>query len=62
MEREPKLPTARGPAATFTGDVWVDPVATGKPEPSRMIVTRVRFAPSARTAWHSHTSDREYPG
>jgi quercetin dioxygenase-like cupin family protein len=54
MEREPKPPTARGPAATFTGDVWVDPIATRKPEPSRMIVSRVRFAPGARTAWHSH--------
>jgi quercetin dioxygenase-like cupin family protein len=54
MEREPKSPTARGPAATFTGDVWVDPIATRKPEPSRMIVSRVRFAPGARTAWHSH--------
>jgi quercetin dioxygenase-like cupin family protein len=54
MEREPKPPTARGPVATFTGDVWVDPIATRKPEPSRMIVARVRFAPGARTAWHSH--------
>jgi len=54
MEREPKPPTARGPAATFTGEVWVDPIATRKPKPSRMIVARVRFAPGARTAWHSH--------
>lgn len=54
MNIEPKAPTAKGPDAWFTGDVFVDPIATRKPEPSRMIVSRVRFAPGARTAWHSH--------
>lgn len=54
MNIELKQPTARGPAETFTGHVWVDPIATRKPEPSRMVVSRVRFAPGARTAWHSH--------
>jgi hypothetical protein len=46
MEIEPKLPTAKGAAETFTGDVYVDPIATRKPEPSRMIVSRVRSPPA----------------
>jgi len=54
MNIEPKEPTAKGAADWFTGDVWVDPIATRKAEPSRMIVSRVRFAPGAHTAWHSH--------
>lgn len=54
MNIETKQPTAKGPAELFTGDVYIDPIATRKPEPSRMIVSRVRFTPGARTAWHSH--------
>lgn len=54
MNVEPRLPTTKGPASNFTGDVYVDPIATPKPAPSRMVVSRVRFAPGARTAWHSH--------
>ncbi|GIU56099.1 cupin [Arthrobacter sp. NicSoilC12] len=38
----------------FTGDVWFDVVAAPQPEPSRMRVNAVHFAPCARTAWHSH--------
>jgi quercetin dioxygenase-like cupin family protein len=54
MNIEPKKPTGKGPAEWFTGDVWMDVIAARKPEPSRMCVNRVRFAPGARTAWHSH--------
>lgn len=54
MNIEPKTPTARGPAAWFTGQVWIDPVATRKPDSSRLLASRVRFAPGARTAWHWH--------
>ncbi len=54
MQIEPKQPTTKGPAEWFTGDVYIDPIATRKPEPSRMAVSRVRFTPGARTAWHSH--------
>ncbi|SDT28529.1 (R)-mandelonitrile lyase [Microterricola viridarii] len=54
MHIEPEHPTAQGPAEWFTGDVYVDPIATRKPDPSRMVVSRVRFTPGARTAWHSH--------
>ena len=54
MQLEDKQPTAKGSADRFSGDVYVDAIATRKPEPSRMIVSRVRFTPGARTAWHSH--------
>ena len=53
MEIQPKQPSAKGPSQLFTGDVWIDTVANGK-EPSRIRVNIVRFAPSSRTAWHSH--------
>lgn len=53
MEIQPKQPTGKGPAETFTGDVWVDAIANGK-DPSRVRVNAVRFSPGARSAWHSH--------
>ena len=53
MEIFTRPPTAKGPAATFTGDVWVDGLYVGSTsEQARMSV--VRFAPSARSHWHSH--------
>ncbi len=45
--------TAKAPADWFTGDVWWD-VIHGGHEPSRMRVNLVRFAPGARTNWHTH--------
>ena len=54
MYLEPKPPTSSGPADRFTGDVWVDAIAEPKEGDQRMIVSRVRFAPGSRTAWHSH--------
>ena len=53
MEITPKPPTAKGPAAWFTGDVFLDGIVRGE-EPSHVRVSAVRFTPSARTAWHSH--------
>ena len=53
MEISNKPPTAKGPAETFNGDVWVDPITRGLP-PSQLNVAAVRFSPGARTAWHSH--------
>jgi hypothetical protein len=29
MEISPKPPTTKGPAETFTGDVWVGPITRG---------------------------------
>jgi len=53
MEISPKPPTTKGPAQTFTGDVWVDPITRGLP-PSQLNVAAVHFTPGARSAWHSH--------
>jgi quercetin dioxygenase-like cupin family protein len=53
LEVVPKTQSNKGPAATFTGDVWFDVITRGQ-EPSRIRVNTVRFAPGARTAWHRH--------
>jgi quercetin dioxygenase-like cupin family protein len=53
VELRPIGPTAKGPAATFTGDVYVTSIYQGQ-EPSRMVVALVRFTPGARTNWHRH--------
>ena len=53
MQLKPVTPTAKAPAANFTGDVYVNPIYRGE-DPSRMIVSLVRFTPGARTNWHSH--------
>ncbi len=53
MEISRKPPTVTGPAGVFTGDAWLDPITRGLP-PSGVSVAAVRFAPGARTAWHSH--------
>ncbi|GAB3397889.1 cupin domain-containing protein [Humibacter soli] len=54
MNLEPKQPTGNGSPDWFSGDVYIDPIATRKQEPSRMMVSTVRFTPGAHTAWHSH--------
>jgi quercetin dioxygenase-like cupin family protein len=51
---EPRIPTAKHPPEQFAGDVWVDRVAAPHEDDQRMTVAIVRFAPGARTAWHSH--------
>jgi quercetin dioxygenase-like cupin family protein len=50
----PKQSSVKGPEQMFTGDVWFDVIARGE-APSRVRVNTVRFAPGARTAWHSHS-------
>lgn len=54
MQILPKLPTVKNPPEVFTGDVWLDPIAMPQEGGQRMVVGKVRFAPAARTAWHSH--------
>jgi quercetin dioxygenase-like cupin family protein len=49
-----KTPTFKNPPTLFTGDVWVDAIASPQEEGQRMTVARVRFAPGARSNWHSH--------
>ena len=53
MELTTAPPTTKAPAAWFTRDVWFDVVAA-PPAPSRLRVNLVRFAPGARTFWHSY--------
>ncbi len=45
--------TTKGPTEWFTGDVYIDPVATPS-HGSRLNASTVHFAPGARTAWHTH--------
>jgi quercetin dioxygenase-like cupin family protein len=53
MEIRQKAASTKGPVGMFTGDVWIDVIARGE-EPSRLRVNTVRFAPGARSVWHSH--------
>lgn len=48
-----RTPTAAGPSDRFTGEVFIDTIAT----PSgafRISASSVHFTPGARTAWHTH--------
>ncbi|WP_424447575.1 (R)-mandelonitrile lyase [Microbacterium arborescens] len=54
MDLIPTPPTVKNPTEWFTGDVWLDPVAAPRHDEQRMNAGLVRFAPGARTAWHSH--------
>ena len=47
------VPSRRGPADSFTGTVWQDPIIEA-PAPARVRSARVTFEPGARTAWHTH--------
>ncbi|MDR6414609.1 cupin domain-containing protein [Pseudarthrobacter sulfonivorans] len=53
MKLIPPTTTARGPAETFTGDVYVNTLHNAD-SPSRLVAAMVRFTPGARTNWHSH--------
>jgi quercetin dioxygenase-like cupin family protein len=45
--------SVKGPAATFSGSVRVDPLYEA-PAPARGLAASVTFEPCARTAWHTH--------
>ena len=49
--------TARGPGNWFSGEVWIDPIASGHGPPP-LSLGNVHFTPGARTAWHSHSTAR----
>jgi quercetin dioxygenase-like cupin family protein len=53
MEIVKQPATMKLPEQWFTGDAWADVLYRGE-DPSRARVNMVRFAPGARTAWHSH--------
>ena len=47
------LETVRGPADWSTGDLYIDTIASPS-EASRVGAVVGRFAPGARTVWHTH--------
>ena len=47
------IETQKGPADWFTGDVYIDAVASPD-EMNRAAAALVHFTPGARTAWHTH--------
>jgi quercetin dioxygenase-like cupin family protein len=53
INRAGKSTSVRGRAEWFTGEVWIDEIASS-PEPSGVRIVRVTFTPGARTAWHTH--------
>lgn len=54
MEIQQEQPTVKNPPEQFTGDVYLDPIASPQEAGQTMTVAKVRFLPGARTAWHSH--------
>ncbi len=53
MDIAAKPATIKGSDATFTGDVWIDPITMGL-TPTPISVAAVHFSPGARSAWHTH--------
>src|ERR1700709_1031856 len=47
------IDTQKGPAAWFTGDVYIDAIAAPAGT-SNFAAASVHFTPGARTAWHTH--------
>src|SRR6266550_5002906 len=47
------IETTPGPQEWFTGAAYIDAIATPTGA-SRLTASSVRFAPGARTAWHTH--------
>ncbi len=46
-------PSRKGPSDSFTGDVTIDPIVSSDSGAGLASIT-VRFAPGARTFWHTH--------
>jgi quercetin dioxygenase-like cupin family protein len=53
MDITPVNDTAKGPDSTFTGDVYITPIAPAKAA-AYLTGGLVRFTPGARTFWHRH--------
>jgi quercetin dioxygenase-like cupin family protein len=51
--RNGSVPTAKGPAEYFTGNVRIDMPFKGKGD-ARVTGATVTFEPGARSAWHTH--------
>jgi quercetin dioxygenase-like cupin family protein len=53
IDQNGSLPSSKGPAEYFTGNVRID-MQFQREAPSRVAGATVTFEPGARTAWHSH--------
>jgi len=53
MDVQQAGPTYCGPENWFTGEVWIVPIVA-RSAPHSLSLSKVHFAPGARTAWHSH--------
>lgn len=53
MQHQPIGNTIEAPSSRFVGDVYLSMIKQPV-EPSRLAAAHVRFAPGARTNWHSH--------
>ncbi|GGJ29827.1 (R)-mandelonitrile lyase [Neoroseomonas lacus] len=53
IRRAGEVPSGKGPAEWFTGNVRIDPLFS-PPDPARVAGALVTFEPGARTAWHTH--------
>ena len=53
ITRATTVPTQKGSAEWFTGDVYIDAAAAPVGD-SAFAAANVHFTPGARTAWHSH--------
>ncbi len=53
ITRETDISAGPGPADYFSGEVSIIPLQQPT-QPARTGALRVRFAPGARTAWHTH--------
>lgn len=54
MNIEESSGSRRVAAEHCTGEVWIDALVMPKESDQRMLVSRARFTPRSRTAWHSH--------
>ena len=53
ITRTADMPTRKGPAERFTGEVWQEPIVELDP-PANLRCLRVFFEPKSRTFWHTH--------
>jgi quercetin dioxygenase-like cupin family protein len=53
LKRSGSQASVKGPEATFTGNVRIDPLFQAS-EPARTMGAYVTFEPGARSAWHTH--------
>jgi quercetin dioxygenase-like cupin family protein len=53
IKRSGSQPSVKGPDASFTGSVRIDPLFQTT-DPARGLGVSVTFEPGARTAWHKH--------